>query len=123
MLWKDTAIANEVAQFSADSDLEPEPDLTPEEEAATLSVWHDDGEWRTNFPPPEDFLGIEEGVFGDEEYERTLEPDEEAAAEAAHNATLAPLRRAAEAARRAWFGLPNPANDPGSDAKPRHASG
>ena len=123
MLWKDTAIANEVAEFSADSDLEPEPGLTPEEEAATLSVWHDDGEWRTNFPPPEDFLGIEEGVFGDEEYERTLEPDEEAAAEAAHNAAVAPLRRAAEAARRAWFGLPNPANDPASDAKPRHASG
>lgn len=124
-LWKNTPIAREVAEFSADSDVAPEPDLTPEEEAATLSVWQDDvsGEWRTNFPPPEDFLGEEEGAFGDEDYERSLEPDEEEAAQTAHDAALAPLRTAAEAARRAWFGLPVAANDPAGGAKPRKASG
>src|SRR5690242_21287872 len=37
-LWRDTAIANEVAQFSADSEHEPEPEPTPEEEAAQMTI-------------------------------------------------------------------------------------
>lgn len=114
ILWRETAIANEVAQFSATSDAEPETEATPEEEAAAMTVWHDEerGEWRTNFPPPEDFIGIEEGVFGDEDYERTLDEAEEDAWEAAHAELVEPLRIAGEAARRAFFALPAPANDP-----------
>ncbi|UNU43196.1 hypothetical protein EAO27_11090 [Sphingopyxis sp. YF1] len=117
-LWKDSAIANEVAQFSAVSDPDPHPgpqaEPTPEEEAAAMTVWYDEeqGEWRTNFPPPDDYLGDEEGRFGEEEYERTLDPDEEEAWDAAHARACAPLRRAGEAARRAFFALPDPANDP-----------
>ena len=112
-LWKSTPIANEVAQFSADCEAISELEPTPEEEAAEMHVWPDDviGEWRTNFPPPEDFLGKEEGAFGDEGYERTLDPDEEEAMEAVRAAETAPLRAAGEAARRAFFGLPTPAND------------
>ena len=116
-LWRGTAIANEVAQFSADSDESSErdldPDPTPEEEAEAMTVWHDDesGELRTNFPPPDGFLGLEEGRFGHPDYERALDADEEIAWEAALVEAYAPLRRAGEAARRAFFGLPDPAND------------
>ncbi|WP_338425149.1 hypothetical protein [Sphingopyxis kveilinensis] len=113
-LWRDTAIANEVAQFSADSESDLDAEPTPEEEAAAMTVWADDvtGELRTNFPPPDDFTGIEEGAFGDEDYERTLGPDEEEAWQAVRQADVAPLRKAGEIARRAFFGLPQPANDP-----------
>jgi len=112
-LWRGSAIANEVAQFSGDFADEPEPELSPEQAAEAMTVWHDDvtRELRTNFPPPEDFLGEEEGHFGDEDYERSLEPEEEEAFEAAIAAAYAPLRKAGEAARRAFFGLPMPAND------------
>ncbi len=112
-LWHGSAIANEVGQFSADSDTAPAPPTPPAEAAAALTVWFDDikREWRTNFPPPEDFLGDEEGDFGDEDYERTLEPDEEEAMEAAQADYVAPLRQAGEAARRAFFDRLAPAND------------
>ena len=131
-LWRGTGIANEVAQFSADSgdaDTRGEaPEPTPEEEAAAMTVWHDDetGELRTNFPPPDDFAGIEEGRFGHEDYERTLDPEEENAWEAAVAQAYAPLRRAGEAARRAFFALPDPANDPapaGEDGARKRAAG
>ncbi len=113
-LWRGTGIANEVAQFSADSGREPEPEPTPEEEAAEMTVWHDEerNEWRTNFPPPDDYIGIEDGLFGDEDYERTLDEAEEDAWESARLTAVAPLRRAGEAARRVFFALPAPANDP-----------
>lgn len=122
-LWRGTAIANEVAQFSATSDAEPEradeEEPTPEEQAAQMTIWHDEetGEWRTNFPPPDDYVGIEEGQFGDEDYERTLDPAEEDAWESARAEAFAPLRQAGEAARRAFFALPAPANDPAPDDK------
>jgi hypothetical protein len=117
-LWRGTAIANEVAQFSALSDDEPEDacedEPTPEEQAAAMTIWTDDvtGELRTNFPPPEDFVGSEEGRFGDEDYERSLDAEEEIAWEEACARAYAPLRKAGEAARRAFFALPDPANDP-----------
>ncbi|MBR2174329.1 hypothetical protein [Sphingopyxis sp.] len=118
-LWNDTPIANEVAQFSALSESDPEPEPTPEEEAAEMTIWADEetGEWRTNFPPPDDYVGIEEGQFGDENYERTLDAEEAEAWEAAHAEVIAPLRKAGEAARRAFFGLPDPANDAENDAE------
>mgnify|MGYP001570155438 CR=1 FL=1 len=125
-LWRGTEIANEVAQFSADPVEEHDPLRNPEEAAEAMTVWHDaaTGELRTNFPPPDDFLGVEEGQFGEEDYERTLEPEEEMAFEAALAATYAPLRKAGEAARRAFFGLPTPANDAdaGDDKDPGAAA-
>ena len=112
-LWANTPIANEVAQFSADPDPEPKPEPTVEEQAAAMSVWYDftDRGWRTDFPPPDDFLGREKGEFGESGYTRSLEPEEEEAIEASYQAGLAPLREAGEAARRAFFGFPEPAND------------
>ncbi|SEH10620.1 hypothetical protein SAMN05428974_0009 [Sphingopyxis sp. YR583] len=117
-LWRGTGIASEVAQISALSDNEPEDacedEPTPEEQAAAMTIWTDDvtGELRTNFPPPEDFVGSEEGRFGDEDYERSLDAEEEIAWEEACARAYAPLRKAGEAARRAFFALPDPANDP-----------
>ncbi|MDK2760896.1 MAG: hypothetical protein KYX64_05995, partial [Sphingopyxis sp.] len=100
-LWRDSAIANEVAQISALSDegVEPEAEPTPEEQAARMTIWHDDvtGELRTNFPAPADFIGIEEGVFGDDGYERTLDVEEEFAWQDACKEAFAPLRQAGEA--------------------------
>lgn len=112
-LWRDSEIANEVAQISADPEPPAFAEPTIEEEAEAMFVWRDEesDEWRTNFPPPEGFFGIEEGQFGDEAYERTLDDDEEAAWDAERARNCEPLRRAGEAARRAWFGLPAPAND------------
>ena len=125
-LWRGTAIANEVAQFSDGDGEEEQADPTPEEEAAAMTVWHDDesGELRTNFPPPDDFVGIEEGQFGHEDYQRSLDAEEEVAWEAACAQIYAPLRQAGEAARRAFFNLPLPANDPApaDEAKARKSA-
>ena len=112
-LWRDTPIAREVALFSAGLDDEREAETTPEEEAEAMTIWADEetGEWRTNFPPPEDYVGIEEGQFGDEDYERTLDITETEAWESARAEAFAPLRKAGEIARCAFFGLPMPAND------------
>jgi len=45
-------------------------------------LWQEvDGEWWTRFPPPEGFDGIEDGALGDDDYRRTLSPDEEARVE------------------------------------------
>lgn len=116
-LWHGTAIADQVAQFSGGLNGEAEAETTPEEEAAAMTIWHDADadEWRTNFPPPDDYVGIEEGEFGDEDYERTLDAAEEEAWEAQRAAVTAPLRAAGEIARLAFFGLPAPANDPEPD--------
>jgi hypothetical protein len=126
-LWRDSPIACEVARISADcaegDAPAAAPDPTPEEEAAAMDVWPDgeSGELRTNFPPPDDFMGIEEGQFGDADYERTLDDDEEAAFAAIVAVETAPLRAAGEAARRAFFGLgadgsPDPVPDAANDA-------
>ena len=89
-----------------------------------MTMWRDDesDEWRTNFLPPEGFLGIEEGEFRDPDYERTFNADEEAAWEA--TCAAAPLRKAGEAARHAFFGLPVTANDTAAEPalKPRNTA-
>lgn len=112
-LWRGSEIANEVAQISADFGEEPESAETPEEAAAAMTVWFDDhaDDWRTDFPPPDDFYGEEEGQFGDPAYARALDDDELERYEVLRDAETAPLRLAGEAARRAFFCLPAPAND------------
>lgn len=118
-LWRGSAIANEVAQISAGSDEADSAEPTPEEEADAMTVWHDDErkEWRTNFPPPEDYSGIEDGIFGDADYARTLDVEEEVILEAVNAEIIAPLRIAGEIARCAYFGFPAPANDPEPDGE------
>ncbi|KTF67335.1 hypothetical protein ACNFJ7_09490 [Sphingomonas sp. HT-1] len=59
-------------------------------------------EWRTSFPPPDDFYGEEEGHYGEEGYARTLTLEEEDVIEAPIRAELA-ARRAREAELRDAF--------------------
>lgn len=109
----DTAIQCELARISAaETTQKIEPDLIdmePEAAAAQLCVWYDaeDEQWKTNFPPADsdDADLVEEiGLFGDNDYERTLTEDEIATQQAALDAETAPLRAAALKAREAWFG-------------------
>jgi hypothetical protein len=112
-LWRGIEIANEVAQISTGPGDADEGDETPEEAAAAMTVWFDDhtGDWRTDFPPPDGFYGREDGQFGDPAYARELDDDEFEQYEILREAEVTPLRTAGEAARRAFFALPDPAND------------
>ncbi|MEO7827315.1 MAG: hypothetical protein ABIR60_09265, partial [Allosphingosinicella sp.] len=70
------------------------------------SIWEDEEGWWTDYPPPADFDGEEEGSFGDYEYRRTLSPAEQAvvdadlAEDAAEEAEALAAGRAAAEARR-----------------------
>jgi hypothetical protein len=89
---------------------DPRAEVDPQELLAEMSVWRDpqNGAWRTNFPPPDDFdeNDQEMGVFGDPDYERVLSNAEWEAMEARNAARLAPVRKAGLVARAAFFGLP-----------------
>lgn len=80
---------------------------TIEQQAAEMSVWlcDDNGEWRTDFPPPVGFIGEESGPFGSLYYERELTDAEYELQEKRHDLEQLPLRRAAHIAHAAWFGL------------------
>lgn len=104
------ALDCELAQFSAGAEPEDMFEEEPDAAAARLGVWYDedDGEWKTNFPPADgdatQFVE-EEGLFGTEDYARTLTPAEEEA----HLTILAVARKpwleAAAKARDMWFGM------------------
>jgi len=68
-------------------------------------VWWDDAaeEWRTSFPAPDNFLGDEEGEFGDPDYTRTLDRSETLIANSWRRIKEAPVIIAAGLARDAWF--------------------
>ncbi len=114
-LWEKPDEDCEVAQISAAFAEEEadEVELTPEDEAAAMKMWFCDhnNAWRTNFPPPEDFYGEEDGTFGDIHYERDLSDEEEEVRLAWLEAEVAPVREAGEAARKAFFGLTDMAED------------
>ncbi len=89
---------------------EPEPlddEAQAEADAGLLEVWHCDeaGDWRTNYPPPPNFTGEEEGQFGDDAYARSLSAAEEEAQEAITDAERALLAEAGMRARDAHFGF------------------
>ncbi|WP_052507699.1 hypothetical protein [Sphingomonas hengshuiensis] len=68
-------------------------------------VWWDmvRDHWRTDFPPPEDFYGEEEGDYGEDGYSRELTDEERDMVEAPIRAERE-ARRAVEAVERdAWF--------------------
>jgi hypothetical protein len=93
----------EPARHSPLSPLHPEPEAETNDDDEP--VWWDDIEeqWRTRFAPPDHFYGDQEGEFGDEEYSRTLTPEEEEAVEARHRVRLADRCSAGAAERDAWF--------------------
>lgn len=64
----------------------------------------EDGVWWTDYPPPPDFAGEEEGAYGDRGYRRTLTAREQAVIEADIAADAAAARARAEAQRAAYFG-------------------
>lgn len=87
------------AQTASDCQLR-QPDASPFGDYEDDDVWYDDGagEWRTRFPPADDFNGIETGEFGDAGYWRTLTTEEQAVLDALDEAEWAlelPRRRAA----------------------------
>ncbi|HEY0623649.1 hypothetical protein [Sphingomonas sp.] len=59
--------------------------------------------WRTSFPPPDDFDGLEDGEPGDADYERELTLEEEEAIEAQQARERAPSIAAGHVEREAWF--------------------
>jgi len=85
------------AKDDADEIDEDDPDAN-----GGMSVWKEGGQWRTDFPPPDDFDGWEEGEWGvDDDYFRDLTPAEALV-------LLADNTPAVEAARRhrdAFFGF------------------
>ncbi len=99
-----------LSQNSDDSDHETVADAKPvpqaEEQAAEMSIWYCqyDDALRTDFPPPKDFDGYEDGTFGEDGYERGLSEAEEEAQQAMNARDVAPLRAAGERARLAYFG-------------------
>lgn len=106
----ETGFDCELAQISAAEEAEEEPELTPEEAAAQLSVWYEsfDKCWKTDFPPRDAAdaeLVTEHGAFGEADYERTLTEAEEAAQIEADAGRLVPLRAAALLAHAEWFGF------------------
>lgn len=67
-------------------------------------VWEgDDGCWWTNYPPPPDYDGEEEGDYGDEAYRRTLSSAEQAVIDADIAADDANQLARAHAQRAAYF--------------------
>jgi hypothetical protein len=67
-------------------------------------VWQDDdGFWWTDFPPPEGFIGEEQGRWGDDDYARECSDDECDVLEAARAAELSELRADEEAERNTFF--------------------
>ncbi|WP_439571344.1 hypothetical protein [Sphingomonas sp.] len=79
--------------------------VRPDSFDAQIAIWWDgeDEAWRTSFPPPDDFEGVESGEPGTEDYKRELTEEEEAALEAEEAAERAPVIAAGHAAREAWL--------------------
>ncbi len=106
--------------------LAPEPQKNPQtsqpcQPAAAFEdapVWWDEDleEWRTHFPPPADFDGLESGYYGDPDYSRALSPAEQDVYDADDEAELA-AREAVEARQRdLHFGFPvDPADEAPAD--------
>ena len=93
------------ADLDADSEMMPAFDNSPDGLAADLTVWRDDDadEWRTDFPPPQDFEGQEHGSYGDDSYERALTEAEVAVQDARQYVEDKPYIDAAHKACAAFF--------------------
>lgn len=106
---EETGDSRQLCQVDPDADEDP-------------AVWwcEDLDEWRTSFPPPEDFFGDEEGEVGEPGYERALTPEEVAVAEVHHARDLAPFIAAGHAARDAWIAQGQEADGAGEAAMQPH---
>jgi hypothetical protein len=82
--------------------------------------WQDEqGAWCTDFPPPADFDGYEEGEWGSGDYVRECSPEEAALLDASMAAAAEKCRAQEEALRVAWFRmLSNDDRGPDPDLEP-----
>lgn len=90
--------------------------VSPLYQLSDYRVWYDEAEegWRTDFPPPPGYAGVEEGAYGEEDYVRELSPEELAVVLAREEADQAEERAGEEAARDAYFGFAIPSEPPAS---------
>lgn len=81
-----------------------QPDVDPDN-PDDEPVWWDSFamQWRTRFPPPADFIGEEDGEYGEDLYSRELSSDEEGALEAPWLAEVAARAAVERVERDAWF--------------------
>ncbi len=73
--------------------------------SADCPVWYDhvaEG-WRTCFPPPTEYFGAEDGVFGDDDYSRECSDEEAIILDAPHDLETAERVVSEGADRDAWF--------------------
>jgi hypothetical protein len=113
--WNRAEAAGLVALAPARGDMQEIQDFPDTPDSAEAGeeprVWWDGGDekWRTDFPPPADFHGEEDGDYGDEDYSRELTADEEELVEAPRRAEIAAQRVTEGEARDRWFAvLANP---------------
>jgi hypothetical protein len=82
-------------------------------------VWEDDdGIWWTDYPPPADFDGDEQGDYGDDDYRRRLATDEQAVIDAEQEEDRAADLAQAEAQRDSYFFGVEAEAEPPSDSEP-----
>ncbi|MBB5710189.1 hypothetical protein [Sphingomonas xinjiangensis] len=96
----ETATGSQLPQLHDDAGEEEEDDWGPEPR-----VFWDGGEWRTNFPPPEDYWGFEDGVFGSPDYSRSLTEEELKAHRAMEEGAPEEEREADARQRDLYFGF------------------
>ena len=70
----DSMLIRQLHQLRQGKALDEEEDFVVDDDAPR--VWAEDHSWRTNFPPPDDFNGYEEGSYGDADYSRQCTPEE-----------------------------------------------
>jgi hypothetical protein len=94
----------------APADVPTDPQLTQHsgddlpETYADHRVWlEEDRGWRTDFPPPPCFDGLEDGRYGDEDYSRELSIEEEGRLDDHRDTVRDRLAAADEPARSAWL--------------------
>lgn len=115
-----------VRTLEASGDSAPEPATGPaspvEAGGDGHEIWQDsEGHWWTDFPPPESFDGEEQGRYGDWDYQRTLDEDEQFAVEEEDDEDRAERARL-ESLRRAAFGLPPEDEDDDEDEEDDQSS-
>ncbi len=71
----ESMLIHQLHQLRLGKALDEEPDCRADE-GDDDRVWSQNGSWRTNFPPPDGFLGDEYGDYGDEDYHRQCTPEE-----------------------------------------------
>ena len=100
----DSMLIHQLHQLRAGKALDEEEEEARDDDR----VWIENHTWRTNFPPPRDFEGDEDGDYGDDDYNRPCTPEEWAVLDrsfpdAFSSNDMTPLEENDAAERDAWF--------------------